>query len=84
MLLDELMQTLAFASQHDHRWRGEVRFAVNLVAALVQSINPKTLLFQPLQCLADVADAHHGKVLECARGGLCNCFGESGGSAIGD
>ncbi len=46
MLLDELMQPLALASQHDYCGSCEVRFAVNLVAALVEPVNPEALFLK--------------------------------------
>src|SRR5713101_4235882 len=70
MLLDKLMQTLAFTSQDDYRRCGEVRLAVNLIAAFIQPVYPEALLFQTFYCLADVTYAHHRQVLECARGGF--------------
>ncbi len=84
MLFDELVQSQTFAAEHDHRGRSEVRFAIDVIAAFVQPINPVAFFLQTFQGLADVANANYRQVFERAGSGFRDGFGESGGTAIGN
>ena len=84
MLLDELMQAVAFAAQHDDSRRYEVHFVVLVVAPFVETVDPEALVFQVFECLGYVADADYGQVFERSGGGFGYCVGQAGGAAFRD
>lgn len=84
MLLDELMEPLAFPTHNEYGGFGVIGFAVQLLAALVQAINPEAAFFQQFQRLGDVSDADDRQMLESTGGSFGDGFGEWGGAALGN
>lgn len=77
------MQALPFASQDEDGGPGVIGFVVERGGALVQPVDPETRGFQFFERLADVADPHHGEMLERTGGSLGDGLGNSGRAALG-
>lgn len=84
MFLHELVQPLSFAAKDDGCGARIFDIAVELVAALVQAVNPKVLLLEFFKSVGDIADTNNGEMLERTGRGFGHRFGESRGPALGN
>src|ERR1019366_10221022 len=66
LLLEQLVQPLAFASDYQRAVAVIVHLVIGLVAALIQAKNPERVLLQDFECPGQVRYSHHRQVLHCA------------------
>src|SRR5580693_5025869 len=76
------MQAAAFAAEHDGGGGGELDSIVIVLAAFVQSVDPIAALFQVLEGVPDVHDAHDRQIGQRTGGSACHGLGKPDGAAL--
>lgn len=82
MLSDLLVQAAALSPEHDGRGPGERDLIVEMLATLIESIDPVAAFFKILKSAVDVAHPHHRQVRQRTCGGARNDFREPRGAAL--
>jgi len=78
------MQALPLATEDDGCRSRVIDVAVELIAAFVQTVNPKALLLEFFKSVGDIADTNYGEMLERTGRGFGDRFGEPRGPALGN
>ena len=79
-----LVQTAAFAAEHEDAFRRVIDLVVGLGAALIQAVNPHAALLEVFQGAVDVGDAHHRQMFQRARRSLGHDVGDARRAALRD